>query len=186
MVYEAKCTECDEPNECGKEKNKMLYIGETARQVGTRVGEHLNNANLLKLNSFIVEHWMETHPLMTSLPKFVFKVRSKHQDPLTRQIREAVNIRHEGKLNRKNEFSINELIKLETSKYSWEEVEQRREEQKTEDLHQLHLKDFVNVMYNICLLRQTIRVSVNNCMSKLCCMVCRPSLKVAPPVAPPS
>ena len=39
----------------------------------------------------------------------------------------------------------------------------------------------MNFIKNHCLLRQTIRVSIKYYTAKLCCMVCRPSKKVAPP-----
>ena len=47
---------------------------------------------------------------------------------------------------------------------------------------QAWLTDLFMFVSKLCLLRQTIRVSFNNCMSKLWCMVCRPSIKVGSPL----
>ena len=138
VVYEAVCAEC--------KSDDSTYIGETARQVGVRAGEHIKNAELLKMNSFIVEHWMLKHPLCTDQPKFEFKVLSKHNDALSRQVREAVTILDRGKLNKKNEFGINEIIKMEPSRYEWEQEQDRKTIFALENERQACLKSFITVM----------------------------------------
>ena len=126
IVYSATCTDCTTQNGSiteGTEPGHRLpvYIGESSRQVGTRVMEHLSNMNNFKKNSFIIEHWMTAHGLCTSTPKFKFKVLSNHTDPLGRQVREAIQIKQVGSLNRKDEFQINDLSDL-----SQQDIHRRR------------------------------------------------------------
>ena len=138
VVYEAVCSEC--------KSEDSTYIGETARQVGVRANEHFRNAELLKMNSFIVEHWMLKHPLCTEQPKFEFRILSKHKDALSRQVREAVTIIDRGKLNKKNEFGINEIIKMEPSRYEWEQEKERKTIYALENERLSCIKSFITVM----------------------------------------
>ena len=125
---------------------EAVYIGESARQIGTRAMEHINKAWNLKKDSFILEHWMLEHPTRTSPPEFSFKILSVHKDALSRQIREAVVIKDRGKLNKRDEFAINELIRLEASKYAWDEAEDARIQRRREKEHQEKLSNFIHVM----------------------------------------
>ena len=139
VVYRAKCLEC-------KDDIIGTYIGETSRQFGTRVQEHIANVNNLKKESFIVDHWMTKHGSEPTPPVFKFEVISKHKDALSRQLNEALHIRNQGNLNKKQEFSFNELIRLQSSKYSWE---QEREQKAARDLEKHNtecLDNFINVM----------------------------------------
>ena len=124
-------------------------MGETARQLGTRAMEHINNAQSLKKDSFILDHWMTEHPLETTPPRFSFKTVSVHKDALSRQVREAIVIRDRGKLNRKNEYALNEIIRLESANYAWDEAERLRVEKKKQLEHESMLKNFINVMNDI-------------------------------------
>ena len=139
VVYKASCKEC----------KSSTYIGETARQVGTRVSEHSKNVFHFRRNSFIISHWMENHGTTAEPPEFEFKIVSSHRDPLGRQLKEAVMINVEGNLNRKKEFSINELIRLETSKYSWEEDIDLNKQKKEEQEHENKLTNFICVMSSV-------------------------------------
>ena len=60
VVYQAQCMEC----KCSGET--AIYVGETARQVGERVMEHMGKVDLFKKDSFLIQHWMERHPLQTA------------------------------------------------------------------------------------------------------------------------
>ena len=71
--------------------------------------------------------WTITQPTV-----FKFKVLSSHKDPLSRQIREAVTIREQGNLNKRNEYSLNELIKLECTSYAWEEARKEKTRKREE------------------------------------------------------
>ena len=95
------------------------YVGETARQFGRRVQEHMEKLNKLDKESFMVEHWMLKHGTSPVPPKFQFKILNVHKEALSRQLDEAVHIRHMGVLNRRGEFAANELIRLQTRNYSW-------------------------------------------------------------------
>ena len=148
VVYQATCTSC--PKEENGEGCKSSYIGETSRQVGTRVSEHLNNLKNWKKESFIINHWMTTHSLDTSPPEFKFRVMSKHKDPLSRQISEAVLIRTRGKLNKKCEFATNELVRMESRKYSWDTDLDYRNEKLRERENDERLVNFISVMKNVC------------------------------------
>ena len=145
VVYEAKCMTCYE----SPAKIISTYVGETARQVGTRALEHLDKARLFKTDSFIIEHWMLQHPVDTRPPRFQFKVSSKHKDALSRQVREALQIKDQGNLNRRNEFSINEIIKLESSRYSWDAAEQFRVDKRESDNREKCLNNFVDIMHSV-------------------------------------
>ena len=128
VVYEAVCTTCEA---LGREGLIFKYIGETAQQSGTRALEHKTNAMLFKKKSFIIDHWLQQHPLGAEQSLFKFKNLSKHSDPLSRQVWEAVCIREMGNLNRGNEFSGKELIRLKSSCYAWgEEMFDKKEKKR--------------------------------------------------------
>ena len=143
VVYTATCKKCLASNE------KAVYVGETSRYVGTRAAEHFQNLIKFKKDSFILEHWMSHHGTETNPPKFNFRVTSSHRDPLGRQLREAIKIRSEGVLNKREEFATNELINLEVSKYNWKknaEFEQRRLERNE---HDNKLQNFIVIMKRV-------------------------------------
>ena len=142
-VYQAQCSVC---KSVGVE---ACYIGESARQVGERVREHMLKALSLNKKSFIVDHWMEKHPLDTSPPSFEYKVLSVHRDPLSRQLREAVIIGKRGLLNKKNEFGLNELIRLDAPVYSWDQQQTEILQRKARSEHENKICDFVTVMLNV-------------------------------------
>ena len=151
VVYQAVCTTCQEQNTKQDEDKcrEFSYIGETSRQIGTRVGEHMENLIKWKKESFILAHLMECHALSTKPPTFSFRVISKHKDALSRQIKEAVLIRFKGNLNKKCEFASNELIRLESRKYSWEQCAEDKDLRKKEKEHEEMLENFIYVMRNV-------------------------------------
>ena len=157
VVYKAVCQSCEE-------FPRPTYVGETARQAGQRTAEHINKLSLLKKDSFMVQHWMECHSVDTIPPKFKFRIISQHKEALTRQIREAVCIREMGSLNKKNEFALNELIRMESSIYSWDQAAADKDLKKSEALRDIHLSDFINVM---------AKINSNKCVSDVpntdCC-----------------
>ena len=144
VVYEATCVSCNETK-----PDSATYIGETARQIGTRVAEHLNNVRLFKKQSFILDHWMTSHGMDPQPPTFEFKVLSKHKDALTRQIREAILIRNRGNLNKRDEFALNEIIKMESSRYIWDELQTGKANRQEEEMRDKCFKNFVEVMKNV-------------------------------------
>ena len=70
---------------------KSLYLGETARNLYTRGGEHLDNYRNSSEKSFILKHQTRVHQGTDG--EYTAKVTGRTQDCLTRQVREAVLIR---------------------------------------------------------------------------------------------
>ena len=93
----------------------------------------MNNLRNWKSESFILNHWMVSHSLRTGPPEFEFRVVSKHQDALSRQISEAVLIRSRG----------------ESKKYSWVSEAEYRSAKRAEKEHEEKLNNFVHVMKNV-------------------------------------
>ena len=141
VVYQATCNVCVKKEET---KSKAVYIGETARQVGARAAEHLDNVRLFKKDSFILEHWMHNHSMEVKTPQFEFKVLGKFKDPLSRQVREALTIKEKGNLNKRNEFALNEIINMESSRYAWQEAENIKRCQKEQQVNEQCKKDFID------------------------------------------
>ena len=64
-------------------------------------------------------HWMDSHGLDLTPPSFKFETVSKHRDPYSRQITEALHIIKEGNMNSKSEFGINSVCRLEAALPEW-------------------------------------------------------------------
>ena len=144
VVYESVCKTCQNLG-----KGRYAYIGETARQVGTRAAEHINNLTQFKLDSFMLGHWLDQHPTDAVPPEFKFKIVSKHKDPLSRQIKEAVMISNQVLLNKRNEFIQNEIIKMQPSQFAWEMAKEDKNTKKIEAEREVLLKEFSRVMNNV-------------------------------------
>ena len=129
--------------------SKWTYVGETCRQFGTRAEEHYNNLIKWKKESFMLNHWMECHSLSPVPPAFTFKIVSKHKDALSRQIKEAVLIKSRGNMNKKCEFASNEIIRLVSKNYSWDESVADKERRRVEKEYEEKLDNFVYVMRNV-------------------------------------
>ena len=56
VVHQVKCQGCT-----GRNVNDGLYIGETARRIGERIGEHLNTYEIKGKNSVFQKHIDEKH-----------------------------------------------------------------------------------------------------------------------------
>ena len=135
--------------------SKCTYIGETSRVLRSRVMEHINAVESLDKDSFIIEHWQSTHGTEIDPPRFKFDVISTHRDCLSRQLREAILIRERGRLNRKKEYSNNELIKMEVNTYSWEQDRQTTEEGTEKRCMKQKIEQFINCIRNVRLLEET-------------------------------
>ena len=107
------------------------YVGETSRVFRSRIFEHMKATRNLNKDSFIVEHWQDKHGTSMSPPAFCFKALRGFKDCLSRQLYKALSIKEQGRLNRKQEYITNELVKLEASLYSWEADRQNEEENKS-------------------------------------------------------
>ena len=146
-VYKATCLRCKETSK--EVMGYGIYIGESSRQVGDRVAEHLNKAAAFHKDSFIVRHWLQEHYLDTQMPRFRFQVVRTFKDALSRQLLEAVMIKQQGNLNMKQEFRSNELIRSQTSKYSWEEEKNNNKEKQLERKFISVIENFKNVILSV-------------------------------------
>ena len=101
--YEIECQLC-------KETTPTVYIGETARNLYTRGGEHLQKKG--NEDSFMKKHMNEKHPGAEN--DFVARVTHSNKDCLTRQVREGVLIRRTKKvlLNSKTEWFQPPLFRI--------------------------------------------------------------------------
>ena len=57
-------------NNATGEGQKPIYVGETARVWRARIREHCKNAEKLRPDSFIVQHWSKFHSLSNVMPEF--------------------------------------------------------------------------------------------------------------------
>ena len=91
ILYESFCVIC---NEKGIEK---VYVGESSRSSYERGGEHENDYLKSAADSHMFKHAMVDHD-GEEKPRFSFRVKKYFQNPLARQISEAVSIRRKGEV----------------------------------------------------------------------------------------
>ena len=147
IVYESECGKCNtEGSRKSSDKEDLqerrdvasLYVGESARSLHERAGEHWRDAELMKEESHMREHLQEAHRGEEN-PDFRFKVVKKCKTSLERQVREAVRIQIRGNvLNKKGTYNRCKLTRMvideEWDRKVWEEAwEQRGEEDETGD-----------------------------------------------------
>ena len=120
IVYKAWCKTCDALMGENTDATTVedIYIGESFRVFRSRVIEHQINLLNIKKESFAVMHWMKRHPLDTTAPDIGFKKVSVHSDALSRQLKEALLIMEQGTMNKREEFSNNEVVRMESSTYT--------------------------------------------------------------------
>ena len=92
---------------------------------------------------------MNYHSTEAIAPDFEFNVVSSHRDPLSRQVKEAVLISNKGKLNKKKEFAINEILRMEAGNYSWEMDQEHHNSRIKEQTLESNIRNFINVMSNV-------------------------------------
>ena len=78
-IYKIQCSDCD-----------AFYIGETGRQLNTRIGEHKKSVRLDGISSAVGEHQMDTGHDIAWDEVSVLGIESKDYP---RKIREAIEIR---------------------------------------------------------------------------------------------
>ena len=89
-----------------------LYVGESARSLCERAGEHWADAEGWKEESHMVEHQIQSHGGEEN-PAFNFRVVKQFGSSLERQVREAVRIQMRGTvLNKKGTFNRCKLTRL--------------------------------------------------------------------------
>ena len=67
-------------------------MGETSRSLYERAREHETDRNKTSEESHQVKHWLLDHQDLLAPPKFRFPIIKSFQDPLSRQLAEAVRI----------------------------------------------------------------------------------------------
>ena len=102
ILYETMCAVCNKEGVEMKQKSQSkwkefktmvgVYVGETARSLYERVGEHWQDVQGGKEESHMLKHWQEFHSLEEDGPRFKVRKVSSFRDSLTRQISESVRI----------------------------------------------------------------------------------------------
>ena len=133
LLYESVCWICEKEEQSGKKvpsdgkvsrtisKHGGVYVGETARSLYERSGEHHQDATNIDDDSHMVKHWLQEHPQEANLPEFRFRMVASFQDSLTRQVAESVriNMREGAVLNSKTEYSRCKLPRLTVDVEEW-------------------------------------------------------------------
>ena len=129
VLYESSCTICNPEGDIRKTEDKLqilktqtgVYVGETYRSIFERANEHWKDACSGKEESHMVKHWQSSHPELETMPKFRIEVIQSFQDAMSRQLSEAVRIelRGEGVLNSKAEYSRCRVPRLTINKEEW-------------------------------------------------------------------
>ena len=146
------------------ERGTHSYIGETARTLRQRVGEHWTKLNMWSSSSFILRHWMLEHGTLSEPPQFTFKIIKRFSEPMGRQIMEALKILESGSLNLKSEYGANHICSLETSSSEWEKEKSQKIAEKEKKKMQENIKIFSSVMSNVihCNLNKPVCTSLPN------------------------
>jgi hypothetical protein len=124
LLYENRCEAC---NKDGQKDGKVLadgkgiYVGETSRSMYERAKEHEADKMKKSEDSHQIKHWLTEHQDLLEPPKFRFKIIQTFQDPLSRQLAEAVRIdlRGDNILNSKSEYSRCKVPRLTVDLEGW-------------------------------------------------------------------
>ena len=83
-----------------------VYVGESARSIYERAGEHWQDVLGNKVESHMLKHWHEKHQDEKGEPRFRIRLVRSFGDALTRQMSESVRIdlRGENVLNSRTEY----------------------------------------------------------------------------------
>jgi hypothetical protein len=132
VLYENRCEICNEDQQDGKKKKsttsiaslkdgKGIYVGESSRSLHERAKEHEADKRKRSEDSHQVKHWLCDHPELLEPPKFKFSMIKSFQDPLSRQLSEAVRIelRGENILNSRSEFNRCRVPRLRINQEEW-------------------------------------------------------------------
>ena len=105
VVYAGVCSLCEkEYSEGTNTAHRGVYIGETARTLSERAGEHRAGYRRMDFKNFMFKHWSNTHCDSDTPPEFRFMVLKKHPEPMSRLIQESIKISDIATLNSKNEW----------------------------------------------------------------------------------
>ena len=125
---------------------RHMYVVETSRSLQERSEEHVTGSIRLDPRNFITKHWLERHETLDDPPVFTFKVNKVHNDPLSREIDEAVKIqmitKHVKILNSKSEWNSNKISRLCVEKSVWKQKKDAEEALKKQAEFNSAAKDF--------------------------------------------
>ena len=116
-----------------EQDGKGVYVGESSRAIYERAKEHTADRVSFQEDSHQIKHWLSSHEELLAPPAFKFKIISTFQDPLSRQLSEAVRIDRRGSqiLNSKSEYSRCRVPRLRIDKEGWmEKVEKGGKDEK--------------------------------------------------------
>ena len=178
VIYKAYCVDCETDiigtgdlierengptdtgdlikGENGRTHKIPTYIGETSRPARERISEHIKNWTGWNKKSIIIHHWMEQHPTQIVSPQFKFEIIGAYNDPLRRQLSEAIHILEQGTLNSKHEFGVNEIYQLQCLGSSRDQESYLREELEKRQCDKIKLQNFIDVMSVACTSNQII------------------------------
>jgi hypothetical protein len=100
-VYESRCKTCNPgekvnlPNLEDHRPLPSIYVGESARSLKERAGEHQRDYDSMKDDSHMLKHWTAAHGPRDK-PKFTQVVVRRVKTALDRQIAEAIRIQLRG------------------------------------------------------------------------------------------
>ena len=99
--------------------------------------------------SFIISHWMDSHPTSLEAPEFKWQVMDSYGDALRRQLSEGLHIMEAGALNKRLEFHNNIICRLRpsTSQDMSENELQKALEKKR--VYHSKINKFIDVMSNM-------------------------------------
>ena len=143
IVYSASCVECFINTKDEGVRKECTYIGESSRTFRLRAKEHMDALKNLDPKSFQLFHWFEKHNDARQCPEFKFRAIGQYTDALTRQISEAILILDSGGLNRKCEFRINEVCRMESKPPSTEIDKERRLQTENKLLEEKNILTFI-------------------------------------------
>ena len=140
ILYENRCTLCnkaDQKDGLFLKDGKGIYVGESSRSMYERAKEHEADKQALSEDSHQVKHWLTDHQELLAPPKFNFKIIQTFQDPLSRQLAEAVRIdlRGEGVLNSKAEYNRCKVPRLTINMEEWNGKKAEQANLKVDDLN---------------------------------------------------
>ena len=81
-------------------------MGESSRSIYERAKEHVADREKQSDDSHQIKHWLTSHEDLLAPPGFKFKIIQSFQDPLSRQLAEAVRIDLRGGISSTQRQSI--------------------------------------------------------------------------------
>ena len=141
ILYENRCTVCNQTDQKdGKslKDGKGIYVGESSRSLYERAKEHEADKQAQSEDSHQIKHWLTEHQELLAPPRFHFKIIQTFQDPLSRQLAEAVRIdlRGDGVLNSKAEYNRCRVPRLKINMEEWNgKVKEGNKKLKVDDMN---------------------------------------------------